>query len=59
LTPAANGYLMEVAFGSFHVGGTMFGKADGSVIFVSDATDIKVIRATGSRNGSETFDFDQ
>jgi len=59
LTPAANGYLMEVAFGSFHVGGTMFGKADGSVIFVSDNTDIKVIRATGSRNGSETFDFDQ
>lgn len=58
LAPATNGYLMEVAFGSFHVGGTMFGKADGSVTFVSDSTDIRVIRAAGSRNGYETLDFE-
>jgi len=58
LAPATNGYLMEVAFGSFHVGGTMFGKADGSVTFVSDSTAIDVIRAVGSRNGSETLDFE-
>lgn len=58
LAPATNGYLMEVAFGSFHVGGTMFGKADGSVTFVSDSTAIEVIRAVGSRNGSETLDFE-
>jgi hypothetical protein len=59
LSPASNGYLLEVAFGSFHVGGTMFGKADGSVLFVSDSTDIKVIRAAGSRDGYETLDFEQ
>jgi len=58
LKPATNGYLMEVAFGSFHQGGTMFGKADGSVTFVSDSIDITIFRATGSRNGGETGDFE-
>lgn len=56
--PAANGYLMEVAFGSYHTGGTMLGKADGSVTFMSDNTDIRIVRAVGSRNGSETLDFE-
>jgi prepilin-type N-terminal cleavage/methylation domain-containing protein len=56
--PALQGHLLEVAFGSFHSGGTMFGKADGSVVYVSDSTDIKVINAVGSRNGSETLDFE-
>lgn len=57
--PASNGYLMEVAFGSFHTGGTMLGRADGSVFFMSDNTDIRVVRAVGSRNGSETLDFEE
>jgi hypothetical protein len=58
IDPSTQGHLMEVAFGSFHSGGTMFGKADGSVAYVSDSTDIKIIRAVGSRNGGETFDFE-
>ncbi len=59
LKPATNGYLMEVSFGSFHVGGTMLGRADGSVIFVSDSTEILVYRASGSRDGGETLDFQE
>lgn len=55
--PATNGYLMEVAFGSFHTGGTMLCKADGSVFFMSDNTEINVVRAMGSRNGAETLDY--
>ena len=55
--PATNGYLMEVAFGSFHVGGTNLSKCDGSVFFLSDNTDINVVRAIGSRNGAETLDY--
>jgi prepilin-type N-terminal cleavage/methylation domain-containing protein len=58
IDPSTQGHLLEVAFGSFHSGGTMFGKADGSVAYVSDSTDIKIIRAVGSRNGAETFDFE-
>jgi hypothetical protein len=58
IDPSTQGHLLEVAFGSFHSGGTMFGKADGSVTYVSDSTDIKIIRAVGSRNGAETFDFE-
>jgi hypothetical protein len=55
--PATNGYLMEVAFGSFHVGGTNLSKCDGSVFFLSDNTDINIVRAIGSRNGAETLDY--
>ena len=58
LRPASNGILMEVAFGSHHVGGAMFGKADGSVTFVANSVDIKVFRGVGSRNGSEIDDFE-
>jgi hypothetical protein len=48
---------MEVAFGSFHVGGTNLSKCDGSVFFLSDNTDINIVRAIGSRNGAETLDY--
>ena len=56
--PASNGYLIEVAFGSWHVGGVMFGKADGSVTFISNNTDVAVTRAVGSRDGGEIVDFE-
>ena len=59
VAPATNGYLMEVAFGSFHNGGTMLGKADGSVFYMSDNTDIVIVRAMGSRNGYETQDYEE
>lgn len=52
-TPAINGKLMEVAFGSYHTGGAMFLMGDGSVTFLSDSTDMVVYRALGSRSGGE------
>lgn len=55
--PATNGYLMEVAFGSYHFGGVMIGKADGSVTFISDNTETAITRAIGSRNGIEDLDL--
>ena len=57
LKPATSGILMEVAFGSFHFGGVMIGKADGSVTFVSDNTEVEITRAIGSRNGMEGLDL--
>ena len=52
-TPAINGKLMEVAFGSYHTGGAMFLMGDGSVTFLSDSTDMKVYRAGATRGGGE------
>ncbi len=57
LKPATSGYLMEVAFGSYHFGGVMVGKADGSVAFISDNTETEITRAVGSRNGIEDLDL--
>lgn len=56
--PRAHGKLMEVSFGSFHVGGLMIGMGDGSVNFLSDTIDILVYRALGSRSGSEINKLD-
>ncbi len=53
--PATNGYLMEVAFGSFHTGGTFMGMCDGSIRFISDSIEIQAYRAIGSRNRSEAI----
>ena len=52
--PATNGYLIEVAFGSYHSGGAVFGMADGSVHFISDSIDLKTYQAMATRWGAET-----
>ena len=51
--PAAHGILMEMAFGSYHPGGAMFTKGDGSVDFLPETIDFAVYRALCSRNGGE------
>ena len=43
------------SFSSQHPGGAHFGLADGSVQFVSDGTELKVLLGYASRNGKETF----
>lgn len=53
-TPGITGYLMEIAFGSYHVGGAMMGMGDGSVNFMSETIDLNTYRALGSRNRGET-----
>lgn len=54
--PGAHGRLMEVAFGSWHNGGSLFAMGDNSVKFVADTIDLDVYRALGSRNGGEVVD---
>jgi len=51
--PAAHGILMEMSFGSFHPGGAMFTKGDGSVDFLPETIDFNIYRALCSRNGGE------
>lgn len=48
--PGAHGRLMELAFGSYHVGGAHFGLADGSVQYISENIDMEVYRNLGARN---------
>lgn len=54
-TPGINGKLMEVAFGSYHVGGAMFLMGDGSVTFLTDSIDMRVYRAAATRHGGESL----
>jgi len=51
--PLINGVLMEMSFGSYHVGGAQFALGDGSVRFISENLDMTVYRALGSRGGGE------
>ncbi len=44
---------MEMAFGSYHVGGAQFTLADGSARFISENIDLGVYRALGTRAGGE------
>lgn len=53
LDPSINGVLMEMSFGSWHVGGATFVMADGSVKFLSETIDQTVYRGLGSRDGGE------
>ena len=39
-----NGVLMEMAFGSYHIGGAQYTLADGSVRFISENIDLGVYR---------------
>ena len=48
-----SGVLMEMAFGSYHVGGAQYTLADGSVRFISENIDLGVYRALGTRAGGE------
>jgi hypothetical protein len=48
-----HGTLMEMAFGSYHVGGAQYTLADGSVRFISENVDLNLYRALGTRAGGE------
>jgi prepilin-type N-terminal cleavage/methylation domain-containing protein len=56
--PGVSGQLMELSFGSYHVGGAMMMMGDGSISFVSDTIDATVFRALGSRNMGEVASID-
>jgi prepilin-type N-terminal cleavage/methylation domain-containing protein len=51
--PAVSGQLMELSYGSYHVGGAQFTLCDGSARFVSETIDQGVFRGFASRDGSE------
>ena len=51
--PTIAGVLMEMSFGSYHIGGAMFGMADGSVRFLSENMSMKVYQGLGSIKGGE------
>ncbi len=53
LNPAIHGVLMEMSFGSYHIGGAQFTLADGSVRFISENVDINLYRSLGSVGGGE------
>ena len=53
LDPLASGRLMEISFGSYHIGGAQFGLADGSVHFIAENVDLVTYQAMGSRNEGE------
>lgn len=53
LDPTINGVLMEMAFGSYHVGGAQFTLGDGSVRFISENIDLNLYRSLGTRAGGE------
>ena len=50
-----HGVLMEMSFGSYHVGGAQYTLADGSVKFISENIDLGVYRALGTRGGGEVI----
>lgn len=51
--PASNGYLMEMSFGGYHIGGVFFQFGDGSNKFVNEDIDFAVYQSMFSRNGRE------
>lgn len=50
-----SGVLMEMAFGSYHVGGAQYVLSDGSVRFISENIDLNVYRSLGTRAGGEVI----
>lgn len=59
LNPTVHGVLMEMSFGSYHVGGAMFSIADGSVHFLSQSTDLVIYQALATRAGGEVAMIDE
>ncbi len=55
LDPTADGHIMEMAFGSYHVGGAHFTLGDGSVRFISENINLNTYHALGSRRGGEVI----
>lgn len=53
LDPTVSEYLMEMAFGSYHVGGAHFTMGDGTVRFISENIDFKLYQAIATRKGGE------
>lgn len=53
LNPAVHGVLMEMSFGSYHIGGAHFGMADGSVRFISENIDLNLYQALATIRGGE------
>ena len=53
LNPAMHGTLMEVSFGSYHVGGAQFALADGSARFISENIDLNLYRGLATVRGGE------
>ncbi|MFM7039926.1 MAG: DUF1559 domain-containing protein [Planctomycetaceae bacterium] len=58
LDPNMHGVLMEMSFGSYHVGGAQFTMGDGSVRFISENIDLNLYRSLATRgNGEVVGDF--
>lgn len=53
LNPTIHGVLMEMSFGSYHVGGAQFALADGSVRFLSENLDLGLYQSLASISGGE------
>lgn len=51
--PSTSGYIMELSYGSWHVGGGHVAYADGSVHFISENIDQTVYRGLATRFGRE------
>ena len=49
-------FAQWLPFSSSHPGGANFGRADGSVTFVTETINGETFRAMGTRNGGEVFD---
>jgi prepilin-type N-terminal cleavage/methylation domain-containing protein len=58
LDPTVNGVLMEMSFGSYHIGGAQFVMGDGSVRFLSENMSLGILQALATRgNGEVVGDF--
>lgn len=55
LDPTMPGEIMEISFGSYHVGGAHFCLGDGTVRFISENIDIRVYQGLGTRSGKEVL----
>ena len=53
LDPTVHGIIMEMAFGSYHPGGAMFGLADGSIRYISNTIDLNIYHGICSRDEGE------
>ena len=56
LNPAISGVLMEMSFGSYHIGGAHFAIGDGSVRFLSENMDLQLYQALATIRGGEIVD---